>query len=251
MPPFCKRSPDGTGHRLACEAEGLEALRQAAQQAGATQLRIAEVISVEPQALYLSYIESTRPTPAQWRTLGTQLARLHRLPQPFYGAQEDNYIGLNPQPNARYSDWGRFFLEKRLAFQVSLIQTPSLRTHFQTMLECKANALTHFLNRHVDQPSLLHGDLWSGNVLFDQHGPWLIDPAVYCGDREADLAMTELFGGFSPEFYQAYDTEWPRCPVYEQKRSIYNLYHNLNHYNLFGSAYLGACERGVEVLLNI
>jgi fructosamine-3-kinase len=98
---------------------------------------------------------------------------------------------------------------------------------------------------------LLHGDLWSGNVLFGNAGPCLIDPAVYYGDREADIAMTELFGGFSEAFYRAYDRLYPRTEVYAAKRAIYNLYHTLNHYNLFGASYLDACRRNLGVIARL
>ena len=146
----------------------------------------------------------------------------------------------------RIDDWGAFFLDYRLKPQVRMIADSRVKAEFESRLAEHASALCGFLNRHCSHPSLLHGDLWAGNVLFDQDGPWLIDPTVYYGDREADLSMTELFGGFSPAFYQAYDSVYPRSNAYEVKRPIYNLYHTLNHYNLFGGSYLGTCRRYLD-----
>jgi len=123
-----------------------------------------------------------------------------------------------------------------------LIKQSSLKKHFKQELTQYQQTLIDFLNANCEQASLVHGDLWSGNVLFDHHAVWLIDPAIYFGDREVDLAMTEMFGGFTDNFYRAYDKIYPRTAVYDQKKVLYNLYHYLNHYNLFGGAYLPACQ---------
>ncbi|MCV6625561.1 MAG: fructosamine kinase family protein, partial [Cellvibrionaceae bacterium] len=149
------------------------------------------------------------------------------------------------------SDWGAFFNHQRLQYQLSLIADAKIRQQWQQILDQQAPLLREFLNNNCQHPSLLHGDLWNGNVLFDKAGVWLIDPAVYCGDREVDLAMTEMFGGFSEEFYRAYDSIYPRTDAYRSKRDIYNLYHYLNHYNLFGSDYLRGCEKGWEVIYSL
>jgi len=109
-------------------------------------------------------------------------------------------------------------------------------------------ALINFLNDHCEHASMVHGDLWSGNVLFDRDSVWLIDPAIYYGDREVDLAMTEMFGGFTHEFYQFYNNTYPISNTYQQKKIIYNLYHYLNHFNLFGDRYLPACEQGFKTI---
>lgn len=162
----------------------------------------------------------------------------------MYGWHGGNYIGLSPQPNCWAESWGEFFVQNRLRYQVSRVRASGVRNRFEGILDQCDDTLIRWLNEHCDHPSLLHGDLWSGNVLFDREGPWLIDPAIYCGDREADLAMTEMFGGFRAAFYRAYDRTFRRTSVYEQKRDIYNLYHYLNHYNLFGSSYQWGCERG-------
>src|SRR5690606_13368704 len=178
----------------------------------------------------------------QMHALGEGLAQLHRYHRSRYGFGQDNYIGLSPQINQWTDDWGTFFRDYRLNVQISRIADPRVRQEFELVLAAHGHWLAHFLNEHCTQPSLLHGDLWSGNVLFDRRKAWLIDPAVYYGDREADIAMTEFFGGFSREFYAAYDAAWPLSGAYSRKRDIYNLYHALNHYNLFGSGYLGRCR---------
>lgn len=251
MENFIKRNSLPDSDMLLCEARGLEYLASTLSRAGVGGVRVPEVISVTREELVIPKIKAGRATPALMEMLGEGLAAMHGLAQPYYGFDEDNYIGLAPQRNRQTEDWGGFFVQDRLGFQVSLVKDHAVRARFAQVLETHGEPLASFLNQYCDHPSLLHGDLWSGNALFDDHSPWLIDPAVYYGDREADLAMTELFGGFSPEFYQAYERIRPITSAYNTKRDIYNLYHNLNHYNLFGSAYLGACERGVAVIASV
>jgi protein-ribulosamine 3-kinase len=163
------------------------------------------------------------------------LASLHRQTGPRFGWHRDNYIGLAPQINGWRDDWAEFFIECRLRPQ---FERAGLKGEFFEKL----------LRNHRPQPSLLHGDLWSGNAGFIAEGPVVFDPAVYYGDREADLAMTELFGGFPDEFYAAYDAAWPRERGYESRKHLYNLYHLLNHLNLFGSGYLAQVEATLGLL---
>ena len=233
---------------LVREAEGLAALRSALEKAGVTEIRIPDVLAIESDRLMMSRIEAVPASEANLVVLGEGLARLHSVPQDYYGWSEDNYIGLSPQPNILSSSWGDFFVEHRLGYQLSRIEDDTLRASFQRTLETCGARLAQWLDRHCEHPSLLHGDLWGGNVLFDHRNPWLIDPAVYCGDREADLAMTEMFGGFGQAFYDAYHRLNARTSVYPVKRCIYNLYHYLNHYNLFGSGYLAECKRGMKAI---
>lgn len=163
------------------------------------------------------------------------LATLHRSTGPRYGWQKDNWIGLAPQPNAWSDDWAQFFVEYRLA--------PQARRAGIALPDVK-----RLLEDHHPAPSLLHGDLWSGNVGFTPEGPVLFDPAVYYGDREADLAMTELFGGFAPAFYAAYREALPLPEGYELRKHVYNVYHLLNHLNLFGSGYLPQVQGVLRLL---
>jgi protein-ribulosamine 3-kinase len=161
-----------------------------------------------------------------WPALGRMLARLHRATGERFGWASDNWIGLSPQANGWSDDWAAFFLEKRLQPQAA-----------RAGLLDDLPDLAGILAGHRPAPSLLHGDLWSGNVGFTPQGPVMFDPAVYYGDREADLAMTELFGGFPPAFHDAYSDCFPLSPGYEKRRMLYNLYHLLNHLNLFGAAW--------------
>ncbi|MDF0750908.1 fructosamine kinase family protein [Marinobacter sp. 71-i] len=248
MADFVKHNPGSCTDALLCEARGLETLAETLRLAGVSELRVPEVKSVSERELVIPRISPGPASEEAMIALGEGLARMHTVRQPHYGFASDNMIGLSPQKNRLTDDWGDFFLQDRLGVQIGMIGNSQVREEFEVVLRRKGNALSQFLNEHCEHPSLLHGDLWSGNVLFDNTGPWLIDPAVYYGDREADIAMTELFGGFSTAFYRAYDRVYPRTRVYDTKRAVYNLYHTLNHYNLFGSSYLGACRRNLEVI---
>lgn len=245
---FTKHNTTGFTDALICEAEGLESLRSALVQAGVTDVRIPEVVRVDNSTLEITGIESEPATAATLSMLGEGLALMHRLKQDRYGWGRDNYIGLSPQPNRWSESWGDFFVSDRLGYQVSRIRNPEIRSEFEAVLKRHGEALARWLDNTCEHPSLLHGDLWSGNALFDRNSPWLIDPAVYCGDREADLAMTEMFGGFGEPFYEAYDRMYARTADYPRKRDIYNLYHYLNHFNLFGGGYLGGCQHGFETV---
>lgn len=254
MSEFIKHNATSFPSALIREAEGLQLLADTLRTAGVEgpgALRVPEVRRVTEAELVIPRIDAAPATEEKMAALGQGLARMHREVMPDYGLEVDNLIGLSPQKNAVMGDWGGFYLEYRLEPQVAMISDNRVRNEFESRLESHQAALRDFLNAHCDHPSVLHGDLWAGNVLFDREGPWLIDPAVYRGDREADLAMTELFGGFSPVFYEAYDSVYPRTAVYDLKRPIYNLYHTLNHYNLFGRSYLEACRRNLQVLEHI
>jgi len=171
--------------------------------------------------------------------LGEQLAALHRCTAAAYGLECDNFIGGTPQYNGWKTDWIEFFRERRLIPQIELAARNGLLPgHRRQALDNIVARLDHWLSGVARVPSLIHGDLWSGNVIAGTGGtPVLIDPAVSYSDREAELAFTELFGGFSARFYQAYQTVWPLEPGYRDRRDLYNLYHLLNHLNLFGEGY--------------
>jgi fructosamine-3-kinase len=176
---------------------------------------------------------------ADFAALGRMLAESHKGAGPRFGWQRDNYIGSTRQANGWMDDWGRFWLERRLRPQVEAARAAGFEVEMPSL---------EILERHAPQPSLLHGDLWSGNVGFTPGGPAVFDPAVYYGDREADLAMTELFGGFPPEFYDAYRKTLPLADGYERRKHLYNLYHLLNHLNLFGAGYLGQVKSTLLLL---
>ena len=222
------------------EAAGLKALGKAAA------LRVPAVAGFHDdgrqQLILLEYIPEGRKGPDFWEVFGRALAALHRYSSSRgFGFEADNHIGATEQPNGWNLSWFDFFAERRIGFQLDLARRNG-RADRDLVREGE-----RFCSRLADiliEPaasSLLHGDLWGGNYMVDEAGaPVLIDPAVYYGHREADLAMTELFGGFGSQFYGAYREAWPLEPGYEERRDAYNLYHMLNHLNLFGGSYLGA-----------
>jgi len=178
---------------------------------------------------------------------GRALAALHRCSGPRYGWRRDNFIGATPQANTEHDSWARFFAEARLRPQ--LARAAAHGVSLQKRGESLAEKLPAFFLDYRPQPSLLHGDLWHGNAAMCAGRPAAFDPAVYYGDREADLAMTELFGGFPESFYAAYREASPLAEGYESRKTLYNLYHVLNHLNLFGAGYLRQAERMIDRLL--
>jgi fructosamine-3-kinase len=182
--------------------------------------------------------------------LGEGLAAMHRHTAPRYGWSRDNTIGSTPQRNTPADDWIAFWRAERLGFQLELAARNGLRGRLQSLGEALLQRCPALFAGYRPQPALLHGDLWGGNAAFTAAGePVVFDPAVYYGDREADLAMTELFGGFGPGFYAAYRAVYPLDEGYGLRKAFYNLYHVLNHANLFGGGYAGQAERMMERLL--
>jgi len=182
--------------------------------------------------------------------LGAQLALLHRRTAANFGWNRDNTIGSTPQHNEWGSNWIVFLRKHRIGFQLQLAQRNGYRGRLQSSGETLLAGLDAFFAGYRPEASLLHGDLWSGNAAVLADGePAIFDPAVYYGDREADLAMTELFGGFPPAFYRGYDDAWPLDPGYRIRKRLYNLYHLLNHLNLFGGSYLAAAHAAIDGLL--
>lgn len=222
------------------EAHGLRLL------ATAHALRIPRVIALidQPPALILEWIDFGADKQAASEALGRGLAQQHRSSAPTYGLDHDNYIGSNPQRNTPAQSWIEFYRDQRLGVQRDLArQRGHLTSDRARRLDRVMNQLDRWIDPAAGAPSLLHGDLWGGNYLIDAHGdPVLIDPAVYYGDRAAELAFTELFGGFSARFYAAYNEAWPLDHGYADRRDLYNLYHLLNHLNLFGEGYGGSVD---------
>ena len=181
---------------------------------------------------------------------GQQLAQLHRCTQQQFGWRRDNTIGSITQINTVETDWIAFWREQRLGFQLQLAANNNAARRLIEKGEKLLDNMALFFNDYQPPASLLHGDLWSGNYAFSQKGEAVIfDPAVYYGDREADIAMTELFGGFSPAFYDAYQQAWPLDAGYAVRKTLYNLYHILNHFNMFGGGYEVQAEGMIERLL--
>lgn len=219
------------------EAKGLIELNKASV------IRVPKPVLVNERFLLLEHIKSNSKSKNFDENFGRAFARLHKFIGQEFGFYEDNYIGSTPQKNIANDDtknnWIKFYFNNRILFQFRLLEKAGysddkLRKGINSLENNIANILAHSEN----VPSLLHGDLWSGNYITDENGEaCLIDPAVYYGNREADLAMTKLFGGFSSSFYRAYQEEFPLPDGFEYRENIYKLYHVMNHLNLFGGGY--------------
>jgi len=184
------------------------------------------------------------------RLLGAQLAALHRIQSTEFGWDMDNTLSLTPQHNTRSVDWLSFWREQRLGFQLNLAAHHGYGGKLQELGHRIMDALPALFAGYHPAASLLHGDLWGGNYAFLADGtPMIFDPAPYFGDREADIAMTELFGGFDPDFYAAYHAAYPLEAGYATRKNLYNLYHILNHCNLVGSSYIKQAEMVMQSLL--
>lgn len=196
----------------------------------------------EQTFLILEYLHLGHGNESSWAAMGEKLAALHRHTSPDgqYGWAHDNFIGSTPQPNAWHGAWVNFWREERLGYQLRLAAEDGHR--FQQVDRLMENLET-FFEGVEPSPSLLHGDLWGGNMAFTDSGePVIYDPASYYGDREADLAMTRLFGSCPPVFYETYAAAYPLAPGHERRRDLYNLYHILNHTHLFGGHYAAQAQ---------
>lgn len=234
---FIKTGPPDFADMYAAEAEGLEAIAKTGT------VRVPDVVlkgrTDQTAYLALEWLEFDRPDALVERKLGEQLAKMHCATQDAFGWHRDNTIGLTPQHNTENDDWVDFFKEQRLGYQLRLAAANGFTGQLQDQGEQLMERLPGYFDGTDVSPSLLHGDLWGGNWKSRGGEPVVFDPAVYFGDRETDLAMTRLFGGFGESFYDAYEASWPLSPGHRQRQDLYQLYHLLNHLNLFGSAYLG------------
>jgi fructosamine-3-kinase len=245
---FVKVAPAQSSAMFAAEAAGLEELRRAEA------VRVPRVLGVGTTAgaawLALEWIRSATPSGVTDSILGEQLARQHRSTRPAFGWNRDNTIGSTPQLNEWQDDWVTFFRDRRLRYQLNLAAANGFGGRLQQRGEVLLNRVGEFFSTYRPVPSLLHGDLWGGNRAADEHGqPVIFDPAVYYGDREADLAMTRLFGGFGAGFYRAYEAAWALDAGAGARTDLYNLYHVLNHLNLFGGGYLTQASSVLDGLL--
>lgn len=229
---FLKYKAGAPSNFYTMEKQGLDALRQGYS-------RVPRVLALDTNWILMEWIEPGMIKERTATTLGHGLAQLHRTTAPSFGLAEDNVIGELPQPNGWLDSWVDFYREKRLQVQGEIAHR---RGRLHGKRASRFHQLLDRLDRWLDDPSLspalLHGDLWSGNFITDQAGdPWLIDPAVYFGHREVDLAFTELFGGFPSSFYAAYQEAFPLSEDYDNRKPLYQLYYLLVHLNLFGEAY--------------
>jgi fructosamine-3-kinase len=231
---------------LGAEAEGLQAIAQTGT------VRVPDVIAtgVAEGAAFLAVEWLTIVDGGRDAALGRALAALHAVKGERHGWHRDNTIGTTPQANGWSDEWATFFRDRRLVPQLALAAANGHRGKLQRDGERLADRVPELLAGHRPAASLLHGDLWAGNAGQLEGGvPVVFDPAVYYGDRETDLAMTELFGGFHADFYAAYREAAPLPAGYEVRRTLYNLYHVLNHLNLFGAAYRKQAEAMIGELL--
>jgi fructosamine-3-kinase len=232
---------------FAAEAKGLEEL----QQCDALKIPAPVCVGADGQSAWLVMENLELGGHGGGVGLGEGLAAMHRITRDAYGWDIDNTIGSTPQENAWMDDWLDFWRERRLRFQLELAARSGAGNGLLSKGEVLLDEFPRLFEGYTPQASLLHGDLWSGNHAYTSAGePAIFDPAVYYGDREADLAMTELFGGFGQEFYAAYNNAWPLDSGYGVRKTLYNLYHVLNHFYMFGGGYLSQAQRMIESLLS-
>jgi protein-ribulosamine 3-kinase len=240
---FCVKSNRDAGDMFAQEAYGLAAIAQVGCLATPKVVAV-ETLGASEQCLVLEAIDSGGPAPDFWQRFGSQLAEHHRQGSAnSYGWSSDNYLGSTPQCNEARDTWVAFFSECRLRYQLRLARQRGLGSgELYRSADRLLERLETWLAGDEARPSLLHGDLWSGNFLVGADGyAVVIDPAVYYGSRETELAMPLLFGGFPQEFFDAYCEAWPLPEGWRQRVELYKLYHLLNHLNLFGVGYLDSC----------
>jgi fructosamine-3-kinase len=245
---FAKTNDARFADAFAAEADGLVALAGAGMRVPRP---VARGASADGAAfLVLEHLDLGRGTDASFRQLGRRLAHQHGHRGTGFGWHRDNFIGLTPQSNARCASWSEFWQRERFAPQLALAARNGHGGELQSLGARVIEAVPRLLAGHSPAPSLLHGDLWGGNAgVLDTGTPVVFDPAVYYGDAEADLAMTELFGGFPESFYEGYRELRPIADGYPLRRVLYNLYHVLNHLNLFGAGYRAQAGRMMARLL--
>ena len=235
---FVKLSTGLLPGMLSAEAQGLHELAKS----GA--IRVPEVIRLTEDFLVLEFIPTAINPPTNfWSKLGRQLANLHAYSQKIPGFHQDNFIGRSPQKNHCNGNWKEFFWQRRLLPQWEMAVQRGIPNTTKPLWHKLEILWPAPLEGSSTQASLLHGDLWSGNVLVSNSGePVVIDPAVYYGDAEADLSLTYLFGGFPAKFYDAYHEIRPKSEGFDRRQKVYQLYHLLNHFNLFGNNYTQSVE---------
>jgi protein-ribulosamine 3-kinase len=243
---FVKLNTADKAAMFAAECAGLEAL------ADTHTVRVPRIVctGVAEQHSYLVLEHFKLQHNGNAALLGQQLADLHRTQSTQYGWDKDNTLAITPQHNVHSADWLAFWREQRLGFQLELAAKNGFHGSIQKLGRSVLDALPDLLADYSPAASLLHGDLWGGNHAFLADGmPIIFDPAPYYGDRETDIAMTELFGGFDADFYTAYQDAYPLDIGYAKRKNLYNLYHILNHCNLFGGSYTGQAESLMRGLL--
>ncbi len=239
---FLKSLPLGKAGILSAEADGLNAIAETRTVRVPRFIR--RGIQDDVAWLALEYLDLDHRGPSADRVLGRRLAELHRHSADTFGWRRNNYIGWTPQRNPLIENWSEFFLTHRLGFQFDRLTQAHPDESWADLKLAIFQAWHERHGQHQPPPALVHGDLWNGNAAaIGRDQPVVYDPAVHYADRETDLAMTWLFGGFSESFYQAYEEVWPLPDGHEERRLFYKLYHLLNHANLFGGDYLRAAGK--------
>ena len=244
---FVKTNQTGRQDMFEAEARGLQEL------ASSNTLKVPKALCFgddqKQSYIVMEYLEMSGR--ADQVALGEQLAALHRVTADQFGWDIDNTIGATHQPNAWMDSWLNFWREQRLGYQLQLAAQKGYGGELQSLGEKLLIEMPKLFSGHYVSPSMLHGDLWGGNVAGLNDGtPVIFDPAFYYGDREADLAMTTLFGGFGGQFYAAYNEAWPLDKGYEVRKTFYNIYHIINHLNMFGGGYHGQAINMIERVLS-
>ncbi|MGD8306127.1 MAG: fructosamine kinase family protein [Ignavibacteria bacterium] len=246
---FLKVNSSGNTDMFIKEAHGLQELKKA------DAIKIPDVISFNSNYILLEFIHSIQRQNNFSEDFGRKFALMHEYNNQYFGFYENNFIGSNPQINIaeenEKENWTEFYFNKRIVYQLKLAeQYGNSTSDLQSAIKKLETKIESIISDETEKPALLHGDLWGGNYVVDDEGfACLIDPAVYYGNREADLAMTKLFGGFDSKFYNAYNEANPLSEGYEYRENIYKLYHVMNHLNLFGSGYYGQCMNLIDYYL--
>ena len=248
---FVKTNSPNSIDMFIAESEGLDEIRKSES----IRIPYSYLHGVTDEFSYLILGNLSLDSRIHAAEMGEQLAKMHKFHhlaegEKIFGWYINNTIGTTNQSNKLHKTWPTFYKKERLIPQLehakkNCYSSKAYEAGFQL-----ANSLDEFFTQYDPKPSLLHGDLWSGNCATDEEGsPVIFDPAVYYGDREADIAMTELFGGFSSEFYASYNNGYPLDQGYKVRKTLYNLYHVLNHFNLFGGSYAQQAESMTNQLL--
>lgn len=258
---FIKDNPLPGSPAIQCEVRGLKLIAQYLHSSGISSLKTPQILDYSSDQLVLERVPEVPWTLEGLQEFARSLSKFYKYSQVTgiannqqFGLAEDNYIGLNPQVNTWFKSWGNFFVHFRLEQQIHWIQDPSFQEEMQSQFAPLKSDLITLLDQSCQHPSLVHGDMWTGNIINSQGAIYWIDPACYWGDPMVDIAMSEMFGGLGETFYESFFDAYCESQVEEAKQQyqklkvVYNLYHLLNHYNIFGNSYLNQCRESLGLI---